>query len=131
MGYYTSLHLVDVKIKAKSRRPVKQLLSAKRHRGPLRFFLQHLVIDREGFLMFKPSDNYVSEYEPDEDTGTVPALSAKWYEAENIAAWLKLHARGGRIVFFSQEGDGNAWGWEFNGQGRMRALEFCSVGDWE
>ena len=131
MGYSTSLHLVDVKIRPKSLRSMKRLLSAKRHRGPLRFFLQHLVINREGFLMLKPSDNYVSEYEPDEDDGTVPALSGKWYEAEDIAAWLKLRARGGRIVFLSEEGDGNAWGWEFDGRDRMRALQLRRVGPWQ
>lgn len=130
MGYRSSLHLVDVKIKAKSLAPVRRLLNAKQHRGPLRFFLQRVVLDRSGFLMFKASDDGLDAYVPDED-GTIPAMSGKWYEAENIASWLKLHAaKGGRMVLHSEEGDGRAWGWEFDGRGGMRALELCPIGSW-
>ena len=42
-------------------------------------------------------------------------------EAESIAMWLRQHSeKGGRMVLHSIEGDGNAWGWEFDGRARMR-----------
>lgn len=132
MGYWSALHLVDVKIKSKSLVSVKRVLARKPQRGPLRFFLQRVVLDSEGFVRFKASDDGLDPYVPDEDDGTVPAISGKWYEAERIASWLKPHAaKGGRIVLHSQEADGDAWGWEFDGRGRMRALALAYVADWE
>lgn len=45
--------------------------------------------------------------------------------------WLKLHSeKGGRLIQHSSEGDGAAWGWEFDGRGRLRQLALCSVGKW-
>ena len=42
-------------------------------------------------------------------------------EAESIAPWLRQRSeKGGCMVRHSIEGDGNAWGWEFDGRGRMR-----------
>jgi YD repeat-containing protein len=61
----------------------------------------------------------------------VPALHGKWYEDEQIASWLKLHSeKGGRVVLHSVEADGEAWGWEFDGRGRMRALALRPAGKW-
>ena len=78
-----------------------------------------------------PQKDDITPYSPDEDYGDVPAITAKWYEAEDIALWLKQHVeKGGKIVAHSNEGDGAAWGWEFDGKGRMRELHLCSVGKW-
>ena len=88
------------------------------------------MIDSADFLCFRADGNGPYPYEPD-DEGTVIALFGKWYEAEKIASWLKHHSeKGGRIVEHSIEGDGDAWGWEFDGKGRMRELQLCSVGKW-
>jgi hypothetical protein len=131
MGYETSLHLVSVKIKDKSIPRVTRSLIGRR-RGSLRFFLKRIVLDSEGFLMFKANNDGLDEYVPDEDENTVPAVYGKWCEAEDIASWLKLHAeRGGRLILHSDEGDGEAWGWEFDGKGRMRALALRRAGNWE
>jgi len=35
------------------------------------------------------------------------------------------------MVLHSVEVDGCAWGWEFDGKGRMRYLELTPVGKWE
>lgn len=133
MGYESSLHLIDVKIKARSVPLVSRALKAKTGRGliRLRFFLELAVIDREGFLAFRASEDGFDPYVPDED-GTVPALSGKWYEAERVARWLRQHSeKGGRMVLHSNEADGEAWGWEFDGKGRMRPLHLVAVGKWE
>ena len=83
------------------------------------YFLDRAKIDSEGFLAFKASDDGLDTYDPDETDGTVPALAGKWYEAEYVARWLKRHCeKGGRLVLHSLEGDGAAWGWEFDGRGR-------------
>ncbi len=133
MGYESSLHLIDVKIRAESVRPVRAMLKPGRVRVPsaLRFFLEQVVLDREGFLVFKAREDGLSPYVPDEEEGTVPAICGKWYEAERIATWLKQHSgKGGRIVLHSTEGDGAAWGWEFDGRGRMRTLSLRQFGKW-
>ena len=133
MGYESSLHLIDVKIKAESIQAVRAALRTGKVRAPsaLRFFLDRIVLDEEGFLAFKPSEDYASPYVPDEEDGTVPALQGKWYEAERIATWLKRYSeKGGRIILHSIEGDGAAWGWEFDGRGRMRPLELRQAGKW-
>jgi hypothetical protein len=133
MGYWSSLHLVDVKIKAKSLPLVSRALkSHKRNpRIDLQAFFARAVLDSAGFLAFKTTKNGSYPYVPDEDDGTVPALNDKWYQAERIARWLKRHSeKGGRIVLHSTEADGAAWGWEFDGKGRMRALNLMPVSRW-
>ena len=134
MGYWSSLHLIDVKIKPESLGTVKRALesAAGRKLAPISDFLSCAVLGRESFLVFKASDDGLDPYVPDEDDGTVPALYGKWYEAEQIASWLRLHSeKGGRMVLHSAEADGNAWGWEFDGRGKMRALELRPIGKWE
>jgi hypothetical protein len=134
MGYESSLHLIDVKIKADSAAEVTRVLKTRRGSGlaPIRYFLERAVIDSDGFLVFKSSEDGLDPYVPDVDDGTVPALYGKWYEAEQIAGWLKQYSeKGGRIVLHSIEGDGNAWGWEFDGRGRMRKLTLRPIGKWE
>lgn len=134
MGYETALHLIGVKIKAESIRAVSRALKTRKARrlSTVGHFLEVAAIDSEGFLVFNTSENWVSPYAPDEDDGTVPALSGKWGYAEAIARWLSKHSeKDGRIVLHSEEGDGAAWGWEFDGKGRMRPLGLVPVGKWE
>jgi len=134
MGYQTALHLIDVKIKDESLAVVKKALQTKKGRGlrPLVYFLGEAFLSDDGFLCFKSTGTYESPYVPDEDDETVSVLVGKWYEAEQIAEWLKLHSeKGGRLIQHSCEADGAAWGWEFDGRGRLRELALCSVGKWK
>jgi len=132
MGYESSLHLVDIRIKEESLPIVNEALARKKVPGsePVEPFLKRVVIDSSGFLCFKAGKRGPDPYEPD-DEGTVCALYGKWYEDEEIASWLKLHSEeGGRIILHSIESDRAAWGWEFNGKGNMRELQLCAVGKW-
>ena len=134
MGYESSLHLIDVKIKADSVAEVMRVLRTRRGCGlaPIRYFLERAALNRDGFLVFKSSEDGLDPYEPDEDDGTVPALFGKWYEDGQIASWLKQHSeKGARMVLHSIEADGDAWGWEFDGRGRMRKLTLRPLGKWE
>jgi hypothetical protein len=134
MGYWSSFHLVDVKIKSESLSAVERDLknSGGRRLAPIRDFLCRAVLDRDSFLVFKASEDGGDPYVPNEEDWTVPALYGKWAEAERIASWLKHHSeKGGRIVFHSIEADGSAWGWEFDGKGRMRHLGLKAVGKWK
>ena len=134
MGYETALHLIGVKIKEDSIPIVKKALQTKKGRG-LRLivdFLEEAVLPEDGLLCFKNTGTYISPYVPDDDDGTVWVLIGKWYESEKIAEWLKLHSeKGGQLIQHSYEGDGEAWGWEFNGRGKLRELALCSVGKWK
>jgi hypothetical protein len=134
MSYETALHLIKVKIKDKSLPIVKKALQTKKVRGlrPLVSFLGEAFLPDDGYLCFKSTGRYDSPYAPDEDDETVPVLVGKWYESEQIAEWLKLHSeKGGRVIQHSCEADGAAWGWEFDGRGRLRELALCSVGKWK
>ena len=134
MGYESVLHLIDVKIKKGSIPLVNQELNNQvgDELSDLSCFLERATIDSGGFLSFKASEDGNDPYDPDEDDGTVPALYGKWYEAEVIADWLKQHSEeGGRIILHSLEADGEAWGWEFDGNGRMRELQLQYVGEWK
>ena len=135
MGYETALHLVDVKIKEESLPSVKKAIKGKRKSNqfdPVAQFLECVIVDDSGFLCFKPIANFDSPYDPNDDDGTLPALSGKWRQSEKIAEWLKQYSKeGGCLIHHSNEGDGAAWGWEFDGRSKMRELALCSIGDWE
>ncbi|MDG2219968.1 MAG: hypothetical protein P8L85_01215 [Rubripirellula sp.] len=134
MGYETTLYLVDVEIKSDSLAAVEKTIKTKKGKGvaKIRHFINEIAIDTVGFLQFRASGSYGSPYDPCEDDGTVPALQGKWSQAEAIAKWVSQHScEGGMIVHHSCEGDGGAFGWEFDGQGNMRELALCAVGDWE
>jgi hypothetical protein len=90
MGYWTSLHLIDVKIKTESILIVKKSLKTRKGRKStsFQFFFERAMLDREGFLTFKASEDDIDPYAPDEEEGDVPALYGKWYEDERIAAWI-------------------------------------------
>jgi len=133
MGYYCELNLIDIKIKPESLSEVKRILKTKKSREstPIEYFLSRAIIIN-GSLSFKPQKDDTTSYSPDVEYGDVPGLIGKWDDAEEIATWLKQYSeKGGRIVLYSAEGDGAAWGWEFDGKGRMRELQLCSVGKWE
>ena len=134
MGYETALHLIDVKIKEDSLPIVKRALQTKKGRGlaPLVYFLEEAFLLDDGFLCFKSTGRYESPYVANEDDGTVLVLVGKWRDSEKIAEWLKLHSeKDGCLIQHSCEADGAAWGWEFDGRGRLRELALCSVGKWK
>ena len=73
MGYLSSFHLIDVKIKDESVPAFKHALvtGGSHELAPIQFFLELLVIDSAGFIYFKASKDGVDPYVPD-DEGTVP-----------------------------------------------------------
>jgi hypothetical protein len=133
MGYESELHLIDVKIRLSSLPSLLRTLKGEKARRPARLnsYFDLLVVDEDGFLRFKASKDRWDPYVPDEE-GTVPALLGKWYDAEQFARWLKRYSEeGGRVVLHSAEADGEAWGWQFDGKGRMRSLYLVPCGKWK
>ena len=134
MGYESALHLIDVKIRKKALSRIEADITAgKEGKDPaLGSFLEYAAIDIHGFLAFRAKGDGADLYEPCEGEDAVPAMVGKWREAEAIARWIKTFScKGGRIVLHSLEADGAAWGWEFDGKGRMRHLDLCACGEWE
>jgi len=127
VGKRNSLQMIGVKIKIDSVPIVTRALKTRSGPGlsPIKHFLSRAVIDCEGELIFEASKNGNADpYCPFEDNTTI-ALFGRWDKHEKIASWVKLHsAKGGKMVLFSYDGDGAAWGWEFDGKGRMRELGF-------
>jgi hypothetical protein len=127
MGKKNSLE-IDVKIKDECLSVVEKALNSYSdpQLAPIKNFLSHATIDSAGCLAFKPSKNDSEDpYCTCPDDGTTIALYGKWDEHEKIACWIKQYSeKGGKIVLYSCDGDGLAWGWEFDGKGKMRELRF-------
>ncbi|MCX6699332.1 MAG: hypothetical protein NTV68_05305 [Methanomicrobiales archaeon] len=133
MGKRNSLQMVNVVIKADSVPIVNQALKTCKGPGltPIRYFLSRAIIDCQGTLIFKESEDAEDPYCSFDD-GTTIALFGTWDEHEKIASWVKLHSeKGGKMVLFSYDGDGAAWGWEFDGKGRMRELQYRNIMKYE
>ena len=134
MGYETTVHLVDLLVKKSSIFEIQALIKTGNERLPdsVRHFLTCITIDEGGFLCFVPNETYYSSYEPDEEDETVPALSGKWKQIDAIVTWLKSRVEeDGLLIEHSCEGDGAAWGWEFNGKGQARKIALCPVEEWQ
>jgi len=133
MSSWTQLHIVDVFIKENCLKRVKGIIkSCKNIRNEeLKYFLSNIFLCDDRYLSFKASIEGENPYEPDE-LGTIPAMDAKWAGSEAIAKWLKKYCKGGgSIVEHSLEGDGAAWGWEFDGKGKMRYLALKPAEKWK
>ena len=78
MGYETSLHLIDVKIRGVASNS-ERALQTKKERGlsPLKYFLDQAFLSGDEFICFIPKGNYTSPYSSDEDDGAVPAVQGK------------------------------------------------------
>jgi hypothetical protein len=135
MGYETTLHLVNVKVRPDRLRALKlELRGARRKfgKGSLRIFVENLVSDPEGFLEVEAAGDGSDPYIPAEGEAGIPAMRGKWYEDVKIARWLsKYSGKGEKLILHSAEADGEAWGWEFDGRGKMRPLGFKATGKWQ
>lgn len=133
MGYETSLQLVNLKIKGESVPALMKAITTGKGKGlaKIRYFFSVIGLDTSGFLRLLNNGDYSTPYGVNKEDGTAVALDGKWYDVEDFAAWLKQHAeKGGRIVLHSAEGDGFAWGWEFDGNGGMENFQLDHVGKW-
>lgn len=133
MGYETSLQLVNVKIKNEAIPIVTKAITTDKGRGlaKFRYFFTVIGLDSSGFLRLLNNEICTTPYGINEKDGTALALNGKWYDVEHFASWLKMHAeKGGRIVLHSAEGDGLAWGWEFDGRGGMQYFQLDHIGKW-
>ena len=133
MGYETSLHLVNVKIKNEAIPVVTKAITTGKGRGltKIRYFFSVIGLDSSGYLRLLDNGICTTPYGINEKDGTALALDGKWYDVEDFAAWLKMHAEeGGRIIIHSAEGDGLAWGWEFDGWGGMEYFHLDHIGKW-
>jgi hypothetical protein len=133
MSYESTMNLVNIRIRANAVPYVTHALETKKVKdfSAINGYLEHLMIDDEGMLSFKAKKDGSDAYAPFDD-GSVPARTGKWQGAKQFASWVKQHCdKGGRIVMYSWEADGAAWGWEFDGKSRMRYMELTPAGKWE
>ena len=132
MGYWTRMYLYGIKVRKDRRAELKRIL--KNHKTlfneDMRFFLDSVDIDQDGFLEFKASDDGTDCYM--ECEGFVPAKDAKWYNFDEIAEWLKQFSEfDGQMILHSLEGDGLADGFVFDGNGKRRRVTLKQVGKWK
>ena len=134
MGYETSLHLINVKIKNESIPVVTKAIITRKDRelAKFRYFFTVIGLNSSGFLRLLDNGQYATPDGVNKEDGTALALDGKWYDVEDFASWLKMHSeKGGRIILHSAEGDGLAWGWEFDGKGGMKNFQLDHVGKWK
>lgn len=130
MGYESALHVIGARVAPAQRQRVQRLLAgqpASQHPG-LALLLGQLGFSSSGTLELRPIDLPTDE-EADEE-GFVCSVWGKFPAAEQFARWLGRHCEQGRVILHSREGDGAAWGWEFQ-RGRIRYLELKPAGTWE
>jgi hypothetical protein len=133
MGYYTALHLLDMKIKIESIPIITNILETGKGRGitHIKYFFDVIAIGDDGVLHLINKYN-MDSYGHSRKNGTAIALDGKWYDCEEFAHWLKPHCeKGGRIIEHSREGDGNAWGWEYDGKGGLKYFQLDHYGTWK
>lgn len=128
MSYWSTLYIIGVRIKPESVVAVKRRVRHHKRLGDngLGGFLDCVTVDDERRLDFRRD----ADDDIENDEYGSPVNEGKWYRTEEIAAWLKGVCEGGRIVFHSQEFDGCAWGWEFDGKGKSRPLGLIPCGRW-
>lgn len=132
MSRKISLELIGISIKRKSVPTVRKAFKSQKdpELAEIGHFLSLATLDEAGDLAFKTGKENDDPYGPWED-GTTIAKFGTWDEHKKIASWVKHHTNGGKMVLFSCDGDGAAWGWEFDGEGRMRELKFRYLGLWK
>jgi len=132
MGYETSLQLVGVEIDPRHRPEIEAAIrkAARSENDALQLFLRWLGITSDGTLAFRAAckRDFVLPQCPDYE-GCVSVTIGKWRRPEEIGEWPCTHCSSGRLILHRLEGDGAAFGWEFE-SGRIRHLELRPVGRW-
>ncbi len=105
MGYFTRMDLIEVAINPRYVRLVEDAIQGKKQKTKeFQYILKSLELDPEGYLQWNwRKDPYGPE--------------GKFYACEEMVLWLRAYCAGGIIAFWSQEGDGCAWVYEFDGEG--------------
>lgn len=132
MGYESILTLVGISIAPADRARVKKLLAEQRKADKNAFdgLFQFVALTSENRLEFcRKKLPMPEESELPDEEGFVRSAVGKWPSIEKFADWLSRNGFKGSVVLHSREGDGAAWGWEFEGA-RMRYLELRPAGRW-
>lgn len=137
MSYYTELVLLacvrEDKVKAFKE---AQAWPENYEAVGLRMFIDLVQLLPEGrsggALHFRSTGHsFWSDYDVDEDYGTVDALNATWSDTPEIASWLAPFVdEDSRIIFHSLELDGADFAYEFDGNGKYRYLEYRPLSKW-
>jgi hypothetical protein len=100
MSYYTRIDLFDVRLKAEHIERVGRAIVGKvKGTKSFQYMLACLEIDPDGELEW-------SAYS-----------IGNWGHDEEFVAWLAKYCSGGFVAFWGQEGNGDAWAYEFDGKG--------------
>jgi hypothetical protein len=137
MGYYTELVILASVRKDKAKKFKEEIANPPAYKadGILMFIalLQLLPVGKDGGLLaFKSRGHpFWSDYDVDEEYGTVEALIATWHDPTKIAQWLSpFVTKNSQIIFHSIELDGGDFAFDFDGKGKYRYLEFRPTSGW-
>jgi len=101
------MDLINVKVKPEHIEVVARAIGGEEETAQgFQFMFESLGIDSEGVLSL------------------VGEPVGKWSEEEMLAEWLGEYCSCGFLAFWSEEGDGAAWAYEFDGVGGMN---LCSA----
>jgi hypothetical protein len=135
MGYWTVLTLVGVQVPKTERTEVRRAIKGFRNwkTADMQIFLSNLGMTPACGLEFRGDEKReTGSYFPydNDDLGFTQAMEGKWSGDNEIARWLASHRAKGLVSFHSLEGDGAAWGYQLDGAGRFRLLDFAPSGRW-
>jgi hypothetical protein len=117
MGYYSSVEIMDLEIKPECVQEFLQYIERNKNNKKRIFhsLLKLIGIDEDGFFTWDPSERV-----------------GKWHHGcEGFMNWLKRYCTEGKILFLSCEGDGEVWGYEFDGEGKVRELALMATGEFK
>jgi len=105
MGYITRMDLIEVAIKPRHVHLVEDAIQGKAKKTKeFQYILASLEVDPDGYLQWDwRNDHFGPE--------------GKFYRCEEMVLLLRAYCAAGIIAFWSQEGDGCAWAYEFDGEG--------------
>jgi len=102
MGYEIRIDLINIRIKKEHVELIKRAIKGDLEDiSDIYYMVENLKVLRNRCLFWR--------WDP----------IGKWYKDEEFAAWLSQYVERGFVAFWGQEGNGDNWAYEFDGEGNM------------
>ena len=102
MGYEIRIDLINVRVKKEHVDLIKKAIKGELEDiSDIHYMVENLKVLRNRYLSWR--------WDPID----------KWRKDEEFSAWLSQYVEGGFVAFWGQEGNGDNWAYEFDGEGNM------------
>jgi hypothetical protein len=138
MSYYTELVILASVRKERVKKFKEEIANPPSYQAVgLQMFidlLQLLPVGEDGgIIKFRSTGHaFWSDYDIDEEFGTLDTLNATWCDSDEIAQWLApFVTKDSQIIYHSLELDGGDFAYDFDGKGKYRYLEYQPTAGWK